>query len=267
MSDNIFTYQDGASLGGAQGIASVIESLISKMQTATIVRVEAVNEGATGAVGTVNVKPLVMQMTASGEAISIATIYNVPYFRLQGGINAVIIDPQVGDIGLAIFASRDISAVKRTKAESAPSSLRKYDLADGLYIGGFLNGAPEQYIYFKPDGGIKAVSTGDFEIEAEGDIKMTAKGSMSLESSETMTLKDPSTITLDTPSTMITGGMTGGSGVGGVRSGLMATFNIPVTFKQLAAFEQDGKFSGISFLEHTHGGVESGGSETEKPTG
>lgn len=165
MVDQVHSHGVEASLGGALEFTTIVQSIINKVHTATLVKVVAVEAGATGAVGRVDVLPLVQQLGANGEIYATATIYNVPYFRLQGGQNAVIIDPQVGDIGLAVFASRDISAVKRTKQASAPSSLRKYDLADGLYVGGFLNGAPEQYVHFKEGGGIDVVSTGEINMK------------------------------------------------------------------------------------------------------
>ena len=91
----------------------VVDQLLHRMQTAMPVRVMAVtNDGGVDPVGRVDVLPLVNQVSGDGQAIPHATIFNVPYSRLQGGTNAVILDPQVGDIGMCLFASRDISAVK-----------------------------------------------------------------------------------------------------------------------------------------------------------
>src|SRR5512139_7424 len=101
----------------------LIRQLLSKVNTATLVQVKAVtNSGGVAAVGTVDVHPLINQQDASGNAIPHGTLYGLPYSRLQGGTNAVILDPQVGDIGIAIFASRDISAAKATKGENNPGS-------------------------------------------------------------------------------------------------------------------------------------------------
>ncbi|SUI50016.1 Uncharacterised protein [Serratia quinivorans] len=91
-------------------------------------------------------------------------IYNLPYFRLQGGVNAVVIDPVVGDIGVAIFADRDISVVKETRQAGAPGSKRRNHFSDGLYVGGFLNGTPSQYLWFK-NGGIVIHSPSKVTIE------------------------------------------------------------------------------------------------------
>jgi len=71
---------------------------------------------------------------------------------LQGGSNAVIIDPQVGDIGMACFCSRDISSVKNARMQAPPGSRRAYDFSDAMYVGGFLNQAPTQYIHFTGSG-------------------------------------------------------------------------------------------------------------------
>jgi phage baseplate assembly protein gpV len=137
--------------GEYNNIAFAIQQAISKMQTATLVRIEAcTNAGDLSPVGFVDVTPLVNQIDGSVPANPTphVTIYGLPYLRLQGGNSAVIIDPQPGDIGVAVFASRDISKVKSTKAQSNPGSYRQYDFADGLYLGGMLNAVPTQYIRF-----------------------------------------------------------------------------------------------------------------------
>lgn len=128
------------------------------MQTATLVRVEAcTNDGELSPVGFVDVTPLVNQVDGAGNPTPHVTIFGLPYSRFQGGTSAIILDPQAGDIGVAVFASRDISKVKSTKAQANPGSLRTYDFADGIYLGGLLNGTPTQYIRFT-DSGIEIVA-------------------------------------------------------------------------------------------------------------
>lgn len=131
----------------------LIKQFMSKVWTSALVRVEAVtNDGALAAVGSVDVMPLVHQINGIGTSTPHAVIHGMPYFRIQGGTDAMIMDPKVGDIGLAVIASRDISAVKVAKAPNVPGSFRRFDPADGLYIGGFLNAVPTQYIRFSTDG-------------------------------------------------------------------------------------------------------------------
>jgi hypothetical protein len=131
----------------------LVAQILNRVQTLTLVEVMGVtNAGEVSPVGFVDVRPMVMQMTGDRKAVAHGTIFNIPYLRLQGGANAVILDPQVGDIGICGFASRDISAVKANKAQSTPGSFRTFDWADGLYMGGCLNGMPTQYVAFAASG-------------------------------------------------------------------------------------------------------------------
>lgn len=141
--------------GEYNNVMFVVLQAISKMQTATLVRVEACsNSGDLSPVGTVDITPLPNQIDGSlpPNPTPYVTIYGVPYLRIQGGSNAVILDPQEGDIGLAVFASRDISKVISTKAQANPGSYRQYDISDALYVGGMLNGIPLQYVQFTASG-------------------------------------------------------------------------------------------------------------------
>lgn len=144
-------YTTGTSELNAQSF--LIEQIINRIQTATLVKIITVtNEGDISPVGFVNVKPMVNQMTGDRRSVEHGIIYNIPYFRLQGGTDAIIIDPKVGDIGICLFASRDISVIKNTKKQGNPGSYRKFAMADGLYIGGVLNGIPTQYIAYSEQG-------------------------------------------------------------------------------------------------------------------
>lgn len=134
---------------GFNAVEFVITQLLNKRNYTTLVQVMAVRSaGEVAPVGFVDVQIMLNQIDAAGNSLPHGIVNNVPYFRLQGGTNAVIIDPQVGDIGMATFADRDISSVKATRAISNPGSKRRADIADGLYSGGFLNAAPTQYVRF-----------------------------------------------------------------------------------------------------------------------
>ena len=134
-------------------IRFIVQQALADMQTATIVKVIACsNDGELSPVGTVDVQILVNQINGQMVRTSHVTMYGLPYLRIQGGANAVIIDPQPGDIGIAVFASRDITKVKSTKAQANPGSFRMHDFADGMYLGGLLNGAPTQFIQFSSSG-------------------------------------------------------------------------------------------------------------------
>lgn len=161
-------------------LSFMIRQALASVRTATLVRVDAVtNDGGLAPVGFVDVTILVQRMDGAGNVIDAGQVYDLPYLRLQGGGNAVILDPQPGDIGLALMADRDISSVKASKAPAAPGSARRHDMADGIYLGGVLNGTPNQYVQFQA-GGISLVSPGTVTIHApvtavQGDLTVTGK--------------------------------------------------------------------------------------------
>lgn len=136
--------------GKYNNINFIVNQILSKIQTVTLVKiVSCTNEGGIAPVGFVDVMPLVNQIDGNGNNYQHGTIFNVPYCRIQGGTNAIIIDPVVGDIGMCGFANRDISTVKVSKKNSPPASMRKFSYSDALYFGGCLNGTPENYIQFQ----------------------------------------------------------------------------------------------------------------------
>lgn len=141
----------------------VIQSQLAKLDTVKIVKVQAVDADAK----TVQVMPLVEQTDGNNQVTPQGTIYGVPYMQWQYGTNAVLADPAVGDIGMLLCSDRDISAVKESKDAAPPGSERKYDRADGVYLGGVLNGTPDQYVKFTDDG-----------------VEITAKGSHTLKSTQ-----------------------------------------------------------------------------------
>lgn len=166
-----------------------LDYFLSKVQTCLPVRVIAVNAAGVAPVGTVDISIMVQQTTVTGDVLDGATVYNVPYFRLQGGDNAIIIDPKVGDIGIGLFCSKDISSIKVVKKDSPPSSLRTFSLSDCFFIGGILNQAPKQYIHFT-DNGIVVYSPSSVTITApktEINSVVTVNGAVTINDKITVT--------------------------------------------------------------------------------
>lgn len=206
-------------------VSFLIEQAMLKMQTVTLVRIEAVHSNGVGITGTVDVQPLVNQMAAGPNgtqtAIAHGIIYGVPFYRVQGGASAFICDPVKGDIGMCAFASRDISSVKNTRDVANPGSQRVYDWADGLYLGGFRNGVPTQYIQaLADDGGWNITSPGaltaDVPIaEFTGDLLVDGDATITGDTTLTgpTTAVGPITATAITASGVITAA--GFSGPGG----------------------------------------------------
>jgi len=153
-------------------LAFLVHQITGGMATGALVEVLSVTtSGGLSPVGYVDVKPLVHQTDGAGNAVPHGPLHNLPYFRLQGGSKAVILDPVKGDIGFAVFASHDTSRVKNTRAAGLPASARRFDWADGFYLGGFLNGTPEQYIQFDANGNIRLKPAS--KVYVDGDLDVT----------------------------------------------------------------------------------------------
>jgi hypothetical protein len=131
----------------------LVKQLLALVRTASLVQVQScTNAGGLAPVGTVDVLPLVKMIDGLGNSSAHGKLVQLPYARIQGGGTAIICDPVKGDIGVAVFSDRDISAVKNSKKMSNPGSRRKHSLADGIYLFGVLNAAPTQYVRFMQDG-------------------------------------------------------------------------------------------------------------------
>ena len=187
-------------------LSFVVQQIMNKANHATLVQVVGVAAGNIGPVGTVNVTPLVNMVDGQGNAIPHGIIYTLPYLRLQGGQNAIIIDPQVNDIGLCVFADQDISTVKATLAAAIPATHRRNDWADGLYIGGMLNGTPTQYIEFS-NTGINVVTPGDLVMSVSGNMTANVTGTATI-GAPTVDINASTAANVTTPTMTVNGNLT-----------------------------------------------------------
>lgn len=181
----------------------VIARMLARVHTTQLVRVLAVRPAA-GKVGFVDVLPLVQEVDTARKVIEQAPIYNVPYVRYQGGPSAVVLDPAIGDIGLAAFAERDITSVKATTQQGPAATDRHHDMADGLYIGGVLNPEPTQYVRFQP-------AAGGIDIHSPASVNISAVSAVNI-SANTVTLTAPGGFVINAPTTLngtLTGTATG----------------------------------------------------------
>jgi hypothetical protein len=233
--------------GEFNNMSFLVQQALGKMQTATLVRVEAcTNSGGLSPVGFVDVTPLINQIDGQGNAQPHATIFNVPYSRAQGGANAVIMDPVVGDIGICVFANRDLSKVKSTKKQANPGSYRSFSFSDGLYIGGVLNGTPTQYTQFN-NSGITIHSPTAITLSAP-DIQLIAP-TIELNASASVSVTTP--VFTVTGSTVLVGGLSQ-SGGNAIMSGTLTVTG-------------DITGAGKSVSTHIHGGVQTGIGNTGTP--
>lgn len=158
MSDNILypplTYNTPI-LCEYDKVISQFNSLITNVNTAIpckVVAIEKQEQRGVNIVGFVDIQLMIEQTNGQKKGNETAIVCNVPYIRIQGGTNAVIIDPEINDLGVAIFASRDITNFKEARRQTPPATWRKFSISDAIYIGGIRNQKPVQYIHFRNDG-------------------------------------------------------------------------------------------------------------------
>lgn len=219
------------------------KAMRSSINTAEVVKVMRVDAGGPGGMtGYVDVLPLVCQTDAWNNALPPATLYRLPYSRIQGGVAALIIDPEPGDIGIAVFTKRDSSNVKQAQsAPVQPGSFRTFDQADGFYIGGFLNKAPSIWL----------------ELGQNNEAVLHAPVKVTVETQECV---------IDAPLTRLTGnlfinGNVTWAGTGQGQGG-------PAVFK--GGLTNSGgsiKSNNVTLETHTHSGVQTGNGNTGRPNG
>ena len=142
-----------------------IQDHIRKIGPSMLVQVKAVHAGQASITGMVDVQPMVHQQDKQGKPHPRQVIHNVPYLRIQGGSSALIIDPKPGDIGFIIISGRDHTHAVTTRQPSPPASFRQFAMQDCVYVGGFLNNGPDQFIQ-ATDSGWRIVTPGTVSIEA-----------------------------------------------------------------------------------------------------
>jgi hypothetical protein len=227
----------GSDADDFQSTHFMIQRMISRVQTLTLAKVVSCsNAGGLSAIGTVSVQPMVAMLDGYGNAMEHGTLVNLPYMRIQGGSNAIILDPQPGDVGLVGFCSRDISSVKNTGQVGVPGSKRAHSMSDGVYIMSVYGGSPTQYVRF-------------------------ANGVLEVVTPDTVHIKAGTSVVVDSPVITLNGMLNQGTGSGGA-STYAATLQGPLTVVNdvLAGG------SALSLLHHLHGGVQTGGGKTAQPT-
>lgn len=255
----------------------IINRMLGRVHTTQLVRVLAVRPTA-GKVGFVDVLPLVQEVDTSRKVIEQTPIYNVPFTRYQGGPSAVVLDPAVGDIGLAMFAERDITSVKATTQQGPAATDRRHDMADGLYIGGVLNAEPTQYVRFQPEaGGIDIHSPAYIELTADEHITLDAGGDILIKSATRIDLQAPiiqntasTSFGATAPTLNFMGNMSWLGFGGGAGTVTMADMNWSVTggsmnFNGVATAYTGGTFTynGKNMTDtHVHSDVQTGSSNT-----
>ena len=186
MAEDKTTYTSNQKLNSGSSMFNALsfmtENIVKGMiNTCIPVKVESCTKPSTGgAAGYVSCTPLVMQRGADGNSLMSVELPQLPFMRLQCGNCAIVADPQEGDIGLAVFAQQDCSNVSQGGSSPVQAgSFRCFDMADGFYIGGFLNNAPENWIEFDTEGNISVHATEQITLDAP---QIVLKGAITMQS-------------------------------------------------------------------------------------
>lgn len=158
-----------------------VQALIhSTVNVAIPVRVDSVTLGEGGVAGWVSATPLITERDNYGKMIKPVSIPKLPFFRYRASTAAVILNPRVGDVGLAVFCHRDISPIAPgVNAPHNAGSYRTFDYSDGIYLGGLFGDAPPKTtIVVDPDGELVEVNCKKMVVNApnitlNGEVQVT----------------------------------------------------------------------------------------------
>ncbi len=243
----------------------VEQSIWAGVNTAEVVAIdEAGQSGTEGPAGHASATPLVCPVDGFNRTLPPASIPKMPFYRPQAGKAAIVMDPQPGDKGVAVFMKRDSSGVATGKnAPVPPGSFRRFDQADGFLFNGFLGETPEIWLHLNPASGDISLSTKAANVEIScresGNIEIrTGSGNVNVIGSGRVTLEAPQ-IVLD-GNARVTGNLTvegvsrGAAGPMRTRGGIENTGGAIIS-------------NAVSLDSHTHSGVEQGGGESQGPVG
>lgn len=220
----------------------VIRSIVCGLvNTAIPVRVDKVERPAEGGgAGYLSATPLIKMRSAKGDALDVVSIPKLRWFRLQHGTAAIIVDPKPGDIGLAVFAQQDVSALNGGSEPIQPGSFRCYSVSDGFYFGGFWGQKPTTFIRIEDNGQVTVTAPQSVVVNSI-DVTVNASGSTKIDSPSVTITGDTTIEKTLTVRELISG--TGGMTVSG-GSGASVTGNLSTTGDVTAG--------GISLQNHVH---------------
>lgn len=196
---------------------------------------------------TVTAINLIQQINAEGNALKNIEISNLPHYRLQAGIGAVILDPVPNDIGIFSCAKRDISNInKDTSSPQVPASFRQFNGSDAVMVGTIHTQTPEVYIHIQQDKTITVVCPKGY--------KSTTEQTHEINANEVVI--NAQSIILNAQTLTVNANLNFNGNV---------TINGSLSATDVISSATDVISKGKSFNNHTHGGVQSGNNSTGVP--
>ena len=197
---------------------------------------------------TVTAINLIQQINAEGNALKNIEVSDLPHYRLQAGIGAVILDPVPNDIGIFSCAKRDISNInKDTSSPQVPASFRQFNGSDAVMVGTIHTQTPKVYIHIQQDETITVIAPKGYNCETNQ--KHSVKANTAVIDAQSVTITAQS-VTINAPNITLNGNV---------------TINGSLSASGVISSATDVSSKGKSFNAHTHGGVQSGSNSTGVP--
>ncbi len=253
MTDEAFSAANPADVGGLSGaMQTILGKFLQNVDDclpATVVSYDRTSNVAT-------VRPLVAVLTTEGATVPRASVASVPVLAIGCGAYCINFPLKGGDMGWIKANDRDISLFAQSLSEAKPNTVRKHSFQDGFFI-------PDAFRNYEIDGEDydenMVIQTKDGKIRVSiwpDRVKTTADETwLEVNKDGTITGTAPKEVFFDTPLVRFAGGFVTGSKHQGTIStidgGLRTTLDVVA--------------GGVSAINHTHGGVQSGGGSTAAP--
>ena len=228
-----------------------MESILREiLNTSALVRVDSCTApGSGGPAGSVSATPLVADTDAQGNKLPMASIPKLPFMRYQAGVAAIILDPVVGDQGVAVFFKKDSSTVGTgTTGPQRPGSTRSFSQSDGAYLPGVQNQAPTVWIELTQNNTITIHAPAGVTVETDQNCVVNA--------GQAVNITAGTECNITAPVINLNGALNAQAQDGG---------NTTATFTGTLNASQDVTANNISLHNHTHTGVEPGSGSTGEP--
>ena len=203
------------------------------------------------------VQPLITVVTTDGQQVPRAQYAAIPVYQISAGGFIMRFPINAGDFGWIKANDRDISIFMQSGTQSPPNTQRKHSFKDAIFLpqtvwsnAAIAGGDTANLVIQNYAGTVKiSLSETAINVEAPTEINLTAP---------TVNINASIAINLTTPITTMSGIFTatneGSETTAGTINGSLVTTG-------------DVTANGISLDNHVHGGVMTGGSNTEGPTG
>lgn len=127
----------------------------------------------------VDLQPAIQVVLTDNTFLDMPKIFNVPVLELGGNGLSIKIPLKAGDTGIVIFCDRDITLFKQEKKNTQPNTLRKHDLADGIFIPMKFGSSGSSNILIQSDDGATKLEITSSGINVKGNLvvegEITAK--------------------------------------------------------------------------------------------